>query len=88
MEQNVTNLIERLEVFEERAGVRLESLGASATTWDDDDDASLSVRGEVHSREGTRIEQNIKLVVSLHDTSGSIVGTCETYIKAGRFLWI
>ena len=46
--KDVTSLIERLEKFEQRAGVRLEALSAFAES-DDDGEFTVTVRGEAHS---------------------------------------
>ena len=72
--------IERLEAFEERLGVRIEGLFASISEghW-------IRVAGELHSIDGTKLERDIKLMMSAHDSSGRIVGTDETLISAEIF---
>ena len=51
--KDVTNLIERLEKFEQRAGVRLEALSAFAES-DDDGEFTVTVRGVAHSMKGEK----------------------------------
>jgi len=63
-----THLIERLEAFEERMGVRLEALFASRS-----ESSYLTVRGELHPKEGTTIQQDIELVADVYDSSGRLV---------------
>lgn len=71
---------ERLEAFEERLGVRIEGLFASIRS-----NGYVMVGGEIHSIDGTKLEQNIKLMISAHDSSGRIVGVDETLISAEFF---
>ena len=72
--------IERLEAFEERLGVRIEGLFACI-----DENNYIKINGELHSNEGTQLEQNIKLMISAHDSSGRIVGTDYSLISAESF---
>ena len=72
--------IERLEAFEERLGVRIEGLFAYI-----EEDGYIRINGELHSNEGTQLEQNIKLIMSAHDSSGRIVGTDYSLISAESF---
>jgi hypothetical protein len=72
--------IERLEAFEERLGVKIEGLFAYI-----DENNWIQINGELHSNEGTQLEQNIKLMISAHDSSGRIVGTDYSLISAESF---
>lgn len=73
--KNITHLIERLELFEERLGVRLEALSAvrSAVSgyWRDRD---VTVFGELHAKHGTTIKESICLVAAVYDHSGRVIG--------------
>ncbi|MBU6401188.1 MAG: hypothetical protein KGS61_12795 [Verrucomicrobia bacterium] len=82
MDSDVTQLIERLEAFEERVGVRLEALYAH---FDSDGYLNLTVNGEVHPREGTTIKQDIVVHVGACDTSGRLVAKSETWLMADEF---
>ena len=81
--RNVTNLIERLEVFEERAGIRLEAIGAISAMFFDQN--KLKVYGELHPREGTVIKKDVVITVDLYDNSGSVVGTSSQSIRSRGF---
>jgi hypothetical protein len=72
--------IERLEAFEERLGVKIEGLFAYI-----DENNCIKINGELHSNEGTQLKQNIKLMISAHDSSGRIVGTDYSLISAESF---
>ena len=80
VEGDVTHLIERLEAFEERMGVRLEALFAHI-----DEYGGLTVNGELHSREGATIEQDIKLHADVYDSSGRLVAIGIERIEADKF---
>lgn len=69
---DVTSKIERLEVFEERLGVMLESLSAFV---DDVVPYFLWVRGELHTRNGTELQEDVELMVAAYDSSGRVIGT-------------
>jgi hypothetical protein len=72
--KEVTNLIERMEVFEERLFVRLESISA----WIENGghrEYQVRVSGELHSRNGTDIKQITRVIVDVYDASGRILGT-------------
>lgn len=83
---DVTNLIERLEAFEERMGVRLEALFAD---WDNNGfkppSTFLKLNGELHTREGNKIQQNISLVVDIYDGAGRLVGRNDQSFYAENF---
>jgi hypothetical protein len=65
MSKDITHLIERLELFEERLGIRLEGLYAQIS----DDCRWVTVTGEVHALEGMKLNQNIKIVGAVYDNS-------------------
>jgi hypothetical protein len=79
---DVTSRIERLEVFEERLGVTLESLSAFV---EDDAPYYLKVYGELHTRNGTELQGSVDLVVAAYDTSGRIIGTSSHWYSADDF---
>lgn len=79
--QDVTHLIERLELFEERIGVGLEGLFAK---WNLSTGA-IRVTGEIHAHSGTVIPKDLKIVVSTHDDSGRVIGVNEHYLLKDKF---
>ena len=83
-EGDLTRRIERLELFEERLGVRLESLSALIEI-DQDPPFALNVYGELHPRDGTELQSDVELIVVAYDQSGRIVGTDSTNFDAENF---
>ena len=79
MDSDVTHLIERLEAFEDRMGVRLEALFA------DFSDGTLTVNGEVHPRDGATLKQSIEVHVDAYDSSGRLIAINQTYLHADDF---
>lgn len=71
---DVTNRIERLEVFEERVGVTLDSLSAFVEDYGAGG-ICLRVCGEIQARNGTELLGDVDLVVAAYDSSGRIIGT-------------
>lgn len=82
--EDVTELIERLEAFEDRLGVRLDSVGAQLEPMYDDL-IHLVLRGELHPANGTTIDNNLELIVAAYDSTSKIVGTSSQYIDASSF---
>lgn len=75
VEGDATHLIERLEAFEERVGVRLEALFAHI-----DEHNFLRVNGELHPREGATIKQDVVVHVDAYDSSGRLVANGHGFI--------
>ncbi len=79
-------MIERLEAFEERAGVRLEALSAFAQVDDEEEDTYyITVRGEVHSRAGTTLSQDVVLGLTVYDRAGRVVETGGKFCDQEKF---
>ena len=83
--EDITNLVERLEAFEDRLGVRIEALSADFNYDADDGEATLTVRGELHPQSGTELQQDVELVVAAYDSSSRIVGTESHYFEMAGF---
>jgi hypothetical protein len=81
---DITSRIERLEVFEERSGVRLESLSAFVLEFDSLP-IYVTVRGELQARDGTELQQDVELVIAAYDSSGRIVDTRTIYYYKKNF---
>lgn len=81
--------IERLEFIEEKMEVKLESLFAR----EDGRVLMLGVgyykkfviNGELHTIDGSQLSQNVRLVVSAHDSSSRVLGSGSIEIKAKTF---
>src|ERR1039458_9695112 len=75
VEGDVTHLIERLEAFEERMGVRLDGLVAKL------EEGYLTVNFELHSRDGNQIKEDTKVVIAVYDSAGRLIarGTNQSY---------
>jgi hypothetical protein len=79
MHLDATHLIERLEVFEERASTRLEALFADVS------DGLLTMNGELHPREGTTIKQDIEVHMEAYNSSGRLVAKGESHFSGDKF---
>ena len=65
--------IERLEAFEERAGVRIEGLCVTVGT----DSSYFTINGELYPRNGIKLAANVKLVFTVYDKDGGVLGTTQ-----------
>lgn len=80
LEKDVTDLIERLESFEDRLGVTLEGLFAEIVHG-----GHLRVNGELHLREGTELSQNIEVVATVYDSSGRVLAVGDNRFRTDAF---
>lgn len=78
-EGDVSNLIERVEPFEERLGVRLEGLFARNRG------KYVEVNGELYSRGGDELDQDIEIVVTVYDASGRVIAVDDYSYFADEF---
>jgi len=77
---DLTHLIERLEAFEERCGVRLEALFVVIH-----EDGCMFVNGELHAREGTKLKGSLNLEVVLYDEVGRVLVKKQEHFNGERF---
>lgn len=81
---DISNLVEHRPLFEERLGVRIQSVSAfldESSSW-----PHVTVRGELKVRTGTQLATNTKLMVGAYDLSGRVVGTeWAEFYKDGFF---
>jgi len=82
--EDITKLVERLEVLEERMEVHLQSLYAGLRYYNDGS-VDVVVRGELHPRNGTTLSHTLKLIVAAYDSSSKIVGHEDEIILAANF---
>ena len=82
---DITQIIERLELFEEKAGVRLEALSGSLQVAQSLGVNNLTIYGELHPREGTTLPRNVELVVTVYDSSGRVIGVQSRHFFQERF---
>ena len=80
MSENIELSVERLEAFEERLGVSLEGLFAYIQS-----NQYIKINGELHSRNGNEIDQDIQLMISAHNAAGSVLNATTTTIRANSF---
>ena len=81
IERDITNLIERLEAFEDRCGVSLEGLFAHF----DGDVEWIDLNGEMHPREGTELNGDVELVATAYDSTGRVIKTSSRYFDSESF---
>src|SRR4051812_7852867 len=71
---DLTDKIERLDALEERAGVLLHGLSAFLEA-SGNENLGLNVAGEMRSRHGSRLKQDVTLVIAVYDSSDRVVET-------------
>ncbi len=70
MNKDLSSIIERLEAFEERAGIELRGLYAYR-----DEDGDIHLNGEMHGVRNPQLECHVILVMTLYDSKGRVTAT-------------
>lgn len=65
--------IERVELMENKCGVRLDALYAEYSIYDDDPDQYITVYGEIHAIEGASVSDDFKIVFTVHNSDGKVI---------------
>jgi hypothetical protein len=74
--------IERLDMFEEKLGVRLDNISIKTETGFN----QLSVLGEVYSLSRVPLDQSVVVNVNLYNSDGEIISTKNSYLSKDKFL--
>ena len=81
---NVSDLIERLEAFEDRLNVRIEALSAHLSPFNDD--YIVEVRGELHPKAGMELgHDNLELTAAVYDSHSRVIGTGGGWFSKDKF---
>ena len=83
--KDITSIVQRLDAFEERLGVRIEALSAFESVEDFDGEIEVTVRGELHSEGGTTLDQDVDLEVAVYDGEGRVVETSSQRFRTDSF---
>ena len=82
--------IERLGFIEGKMGVKLESIfaGEGRKGWTNlsyGRFTNFQINGELHTIDGSQLSQDVRLVMSAHDSSNRVLGSGSIEIKAREF---
>jgi hypothetical protein len=89
--KDTSHPIERLEVFEDRMGVRLQGLCVvQYWCWNEGGQRSdgwieIEVNGELYPKDGTELQKNVWLVVNAYDSfdpAARVVATATEVVRA------
>jgi hypothetical protein len=83
--KDISNLVERLKAFEEKAGVRLEAIAAFYETDPDSDTTQVTVYGEIHAASGTELSKSVTLGLVVYDDNSRVIGTSSSYFDNEDF---
>jgi hypothetical protein len=79
LKREISNVIERVETFEDRLQVRLQGLYAEV------DGDWVIVNGEVHSKSEAGIAEDIEIHTTVYDAQGKVLHTTHSYVSADSF---
>lgn len=81
-ETKLKSSIERLELFEEKLGIKLDNLSVRI----DEDFNYINVLGEIFSLTGESLNQDIQLNVNLYNPDGDVIATNGSYFSTDSFM--
>jgi len=81
MQQDLTQLIERVPEFEKRLNVVLDNLFAAVESSVE----GIAVRGELRPSSGNTLDQDLSLTVTVFDANRRIIKTNSTYFDKDKF---
>ncbi|MBX3417553.1 MAG: hypothetical protein KF851_08130 [Pirellulaceae bacterium] len=82
---DITSNIQRIAAFEDRLNVKFEALSAFEVKEEYSDDHEIVVRGELHAVNGSHIQNDLKIELSIFDVNGRIIETSRDYVEAEEF---
>src|SRR4051794_23800538 len=84
--KDVTHGVERMEMLEERMGIRLQGLMATvANEMAHDGTHELEVNGEIYSTSGGALDQALELQVVAQNEKGQVIGVSMIYLSEDSF---
>jgi hypothetical protein len=82
MDTDLTHLIERVETFEDRCGVRIEAVHARQDEYVPE---FVLVNGELHPSDGVQLRGNTEVLADVYDSAGGLVGKNSHTFSASTF---
>jgi hypothetical protein len=82
MEQDCTEIVEKVSALESRFGVVLSAIFAG---WNPQNPYPLTVRGELRSRAGSELAETLSINAVAYDDRGRVVATAEHPIVSEDF---
>jgi hypothetical protein len=73
--KDITLSIQRIVAFEDRLNVKFEALSAFEIKEEYSEDHEVIVRGELHAVNGSHIQNDLKIELSIFDVNGRIIET-------------
>ena len=82
IQQKLNESLERLEIFEEKLGVRLDNVSVKVN----DNLNTLWVFGELYSTEGDMLSESVQINVNLYGKDGTIIEKEDRFVNDESFL--
>jgi len=86
--KEITKIIERLELLEEKFGIAISGLYATCEHRPNFSPPiyQIAINFDLASLSGGKLKRNFKVLASAYNSSGQLLGTTPTYIDAGDFM--
>ena len=80
-----THLVEYLDDMMSRLGVTFAAVSVLTEAGFDEENCTVTARGELRALSGNEINHNVQIVVSVYDTQKRVIGTSSTTVNADEF---
>ncbi len=71
--------------FEQRLGVTFKAISIFSEDGYDEQNCTVTARGEVHALQGNELRRNTQINVTVYDDEQRVVGTSSTTVNADEF---
>ena len=80
-----THLVEYLDEMASRLGVKFAAVSVLTEAGFDEENCTVTARGELRAVSGNEINRNVQIVVTVYDTQKRVIGTSSTTDNADEF---
>jgi hypothetical protein len=80
-----THLVEYLDEMALRLGVTFAAVSVLTEAGFDEENCTVTARGELRAVSGNEINRNVQIVVTVYDTQKRVIGTSSTTVNADEF---
>ncbi len=84
--KEITQNVERMELLEERLGVRLQGLMATVDDEVVGSEHKLKIAGEIYSASGGSLDSDVMVDIVAQNEKGQVVGMLSLFINRDKFV--
>lgn len=86
--KEITNVVERMEILEERAGIQVQGIMATVDIESNDGEYYVQLRGEVIATARTPLGWDVDVTINVYNAKAQVCGTAAIYLGNDDFIGI